>query len=96
MLSQKDAEFLSAVKEYVHRNPHIGAYVQNSVAEGIKSALEAEKQISIDLETMLIMALSKPMGKNFKEQIATKLNGLKGKLRFKYDSVIDDLLGVNK
>lgn len=95
MLSQNDAEFLLAVKEYVRKNPHVGAYVQNSVAEGIKSALDAERQVGVDLETIVIMALSRPLCKAYKKQIADKLSNLSGKLRFKYDSVIEELTKSN-
>jgi len=86
-------QFLSFVKQYIENDPESAAYVQESVASGLKSALNKSNQRAADFETLFVtqfMRNNKNSNKN-----ALILNKLK-KLQnsgtcFNYDSIIADL-----
>lgn len=80
---------LRYVRDYSQKHPEIVPYIIAVTSEGIQAALDQERTIRTDMETIAAVAVEKRFA-NRQEFIIGKLNKWRGKLMMNWDWFLGD------
>ena len=86
-MKQKHTEFLNQIEQYVAQYPEIGAYVSDSVANGLTTALSSVRDRASDMEVALAVSIAQRY-KNRDALILSKLNKWKNASSINWNSTI--------
>lgn len=89
MLKQEDLATLHYIRNYVTENPEIGPYVVDVVSQGAHAAIQRERAIRADMETIACMMVEKRFGDKY-QFVKDKLEKWRDQLCVNWDWFIGE------